>query len=90
MKKRKFVAVVMAFSMLLGQTVYAQEYTTPAETDEVLETEADEIPMTEETVSAETETTVEEETEIAVQKQEANKETGIAVQDLDDSAIEMA
>ena len=77
MKKRKFVAVVMAFSMLLGQTVYAQEYTTLAETDEVLETEADEIPMTEETVSAETETTVEEETETAVQ-------------DLDDSAIEMA
>lgn len=90
MKKRKFVAVVMAFSMLLGQTVYAQEYTTPAETDEVLETEADEIPMTEETVSAETETTVEEETETAVQKQETNKETEIAVQDLDDSAIEMA
>ena len=35
MKKRKFVAAVMAFSMLLGQTVYAQELAVPTEALEV-------------------------------------------------------
>lgn len=40
MKKRKFVAAVMAFSMLLGQTVYAQELAVPAETLEASDEEA--------------------------------------------------
>ena len=35
MKREKLVAAVMAFSMLLGQTVYAQELAVPAETLEV-------------------------------------------------------
>lgn len=34
MKKRKVVAVAMAVSMMLGQTVYAQEYTVPIQSAE--------------------------------------------------------
>ena len=39
MKKRKFVASVMVFSMLLGQTAYAQEMVMPVESAEALESE---------------------------------------------------
>ena len=39
MKKRKFVAFVMVFSMLLGQTAYAQEMVMPVESAEALESE---------------------------------------------------
>lgn len=58
MKKRKFIAAVMALSMILGQTVYAQEYTVPeetlAESSEAVETE-----VSEETMQNETETMAE-------------------------------
>jgi len=59
MKKRKFVASVMVFSMLLGQTAYAQEMVMPVESAEALEAEQ-EIEVSE--VSVE-ETDVIEETE---------------------------
>ena len=61
MKKRKFVAAVMAFSMLLGQTVYAQELAVPAETSEASDEAAAETVY--ETESGyETETSYETET----------------------------
>ena len=59
MKKRKFVASVIVFSMLLGQTAYAQEMVMPVESAEALEAEQ-EIEVSE--VSVE-ETDVIEETE---------------------------
>ena len=70
MKKRKFIAAVMALSMIFGQTVYAQEYTVPeetlAESSEVVETE-----VSEETVGNETE----EMAETAVESMELETET---------------
>ena len=58
MKKRKFIAAVMALSMIFGQTVYAQEYTVPEETL-AESTEAVETKVSEETVENETEKTAE-------------------------------
>ena len=52
-KRRKFVASVMVFSMLLGQTAYAQEVSLPVESTEQ-EQEA-EISDIQETISAESE-----------------------------------
>ena len=58
MKKRKFIAAVMALSMIFGQTVYAQEYTVPEE-NLVESAEAVETEVSEETVESETEETAE-------------------------------
>ena len=52
MKKRKFIAAVMALSMIFGQTVYAQEYTVPEETL-AESSESAEIEGSEETVENE-------------------------------------
>ena len=62
MKKRKFIAAVMALSMIFGQTVYAQEYTVPEETL-AESTEAVETKVSEETVENETEKTAETDVE---------------------------
>ena len=89
MKKRKMMALVMAFSMLLGQTAYAQEYTVQTdqtELSESIETEADETVM-EETAETETiETDVYEpeetepmETETHVETETEDKETDSAI-----------
>ena len=63
MKKRKFVAAVMAFSMLLGQTVYAQELAVPTEALEVSdEATAETVYETEPDTGYETENPYETET----------------------------
>ena len=63
MKKRKFVAAVMAFSMLLGQTVYAQELAVPTEALEVSdEAAAETVYETEPDTGYETEDPYETET----------------------------
>lgn len=62
MKKRKFIAAVMALSMILGQTVYAQEYTVPEETL-AESSEAVETKVSKETVENETEKTAETDVE---------------------------
>ena len=64
MKKRKFIAAVMALSMILGQTVYAQEYTVPEETL-AESSEPAEIEGSEETVENEIEEIAETAAELA-------------------------
>ena len=88
-KRRKFVASVMVFSMLLGQTAYAQEVSLPVESTEQ-EQEA-EISDIQETISAESEESEEvteteaEQTEIvsddtAEQTDQQSEQNQIAVQ----------
>ena len=63
MKKRTMMALVMAFSMLLGQTVYAQADETVMEETAETETIETDVYEPEETEPMETETHVETETE---------------------------
>ena len=87
MKKRKFIAAVMALSMIFGQTVYAQEYTVPEETL-AESTEAVETKVSEETVENETEKTAETAAELAEQETEkVTAEPEVMAAEETDSAI---